>query len=317
MLSREDLINTVTSILSQAPVAGYTDYPFRKIIRELGCDGLIFTEMISGTGFLMNPEGAGTLLKFDEEDRPIGIQIFGNDPENMGKTATIIEKEYNPDVIDINMGCPARKVTKKGGGAALLNNPQLAEKIICSVLEKVTCPVTFKTRIGWANDDMKSKPLIDLAEKYNLPCVFLHIRSKASLFSGKLEIENYKSLFQIFKIPIILNGGIFDKNQLNKIQTEITPPGIMIGRGSIGNPWIFSPGTKLRNQMALAERIPVLLKHFNLMLDFYPEKSAIHKFRKFYKPYLKGLPNHTHLIPQLVRSDNPEYIKKTLYGVRL
>ncbi|MDD3625883.1 MAG: tRNA-dihydrouridine synthase [bacterium] len=303
-MNKADLLEILKAHFSQSPITGYTDYPFRKIIRKYGCRGLIFTEMVSGKGYLMNPKHHEEILRFDEEDRPIGIQIFGGDPESIASTAEAVEEKYSPDVIDINMGCPARKVTNKFGGAALLQHPDIAEKIINAAVKRVKTPLTIKTRIGWSFGDLLSKPLLKLAEDNGLLCAFLHLRSKTSLFSGRLEYDNFRKLKDGFKIPLIANGGIYSKEDFLKTVDEIQPDGIMIGMGSAGNPWIFNIKDTDYKAPVISEKLSVLKEHLLLTIEYFGETSGIHKFRKFYKPYLTGIPNHTKILPELFKAKN-------------
>ncbi|HDS09685.1 MAG TPA: hypothetical protein ENN73_05595 [Firmicutes bacterium] len=289
---------------SQSPVAGYSDYPFRKIIRKYGCRGLIFTEMVSGKGYLMNPSFHEEILHFDDSDRPVGIQIFGGDPEAIALAAEAIEKKFHPDLIDINMGCPARKVTHKLGGAGLLNNPHLAEKIIRECVKRVKTPVSIKTRIGWNYGDMLSRTLIKSAEENGLICVFLHLRPKTGLFSGKLELENFLSIKKEFKIPLIANGGVYSKDDFLRIYGNIKDCGVMIGRGSFGNPWLFKIKEPDYSTPSISERLSVLKEHLCLTVNYFGEEHGIPKFRKFYKPYLTGISNHTKFLPSLFREKN-------------
>lgn len=306
------LLDIIKTNINQSPLAAYTDYPFRKIIRKYGCRGLIFTEMISGRGYQMNSDFHDRFIKFEDVDRPVGVQLFGSDPEALALTAKDIENKFKPDLIDINMGCPARKVTGKSGGAALLKHPDLAEKIILSVLKKIKTPLSIKTRIGWSINDCKSKDLIKIAEENGLLCVFLHLRSKKALFSGELELENFKTLKAVFKIPIIANGGFYSKEDYDRIVNDINPEGILIGRGSTGNPWIFDINKSDYKEPTREKRISVMIEHFNLMIDEYGETSGILKFRKFLKPYLKGIPDHVKFLPQLIRFKTKQEIIETI-----
>lgn len=278
-----------------APMEDITDSSFRLICKEFGAD-LVFTEFISSEGLIRNAVKSTVKLDFNESERPIAVQIFGHDIESM-KMATHAAEAYKPDIIDINFGCPVKKVVSKGAGAGMLKDPEKMIQITKAVVESTTIPVTVKTRLGW---DENSKIIVELAEKLQdtgIVALSIHGRTRSQMYSGKADwtlIGEVKNNPRI-KIPIIGNGDIdcgataFEK--LKKYGVD----GIMIGRAAIGNPWIFSEvGNYLEGNCSIAspdlgERISVCLKHLKSSCLIKGERRGVLEMRKHYSGYFKGI----------------------------
>ncbi|MGI6557471.1 MAG: tRNA dihydrouridine synthase DusB [Limnochordia bacterium] len=222
-----------------APMAGITNSPFRQLAVEWGA-GLVYTEMVSAKGLMHGNARTKDLLSFSEAERPIACQLFGSEPETMAKAAAIIAADYGPDLIDINMGCPTPKIVRNGDGAALLRKPSLAFEVIQAVVEAVGVPVTVKIRSGWDSDSINAVEIALLAEKAGAAAITLHGRTRDQFYSGEADWEVIRSVKEALTIPVIGNGDV--KSPLD-VQAMFQATGcdlVMIGRGSLGNPWIFA-----------------------------------------------------------------------------
>lgn len=285
-----------------APMAGVSDYPYRQIIREMGVE-LLYTEMVSSKGYDYGNEKTADLIEFDKNtakknyNGKIAVQIFGEDPEFMGRSAAGIAEEYNVDIIDINMGCPARKVVKNGAGSALMKNIKLASEIIEAVVKAVEIPVTVKMRTGWDKNNINVVELAKAAEKAGAAAVAVHGRTRNQFYKGKADWEIIKKVVEALKIPVIANGDIFSAEDAKSIFEFTNCAGIMIGRGAQGYPWIFREIIEyLKNgkkpaEPSAVEKIEMVLKHLNYAIKYYGEKQGIAIMRKHISWYFKGLAN--------------------------
>lgn len=278
-----------------APMEDISDPPFRLICRKLGAD-VVFTEFISSEGLIRDAAKSLHKLEFSEEERPIGIQIFGHNVESMVMAARVAD-EAKPDFIDLNFGCPVRKVVNKGGGAALLQNLPLMIRMTGEVVKAVSRPVTVKTRLGW---DEQSKPIVMLAEQLQdvgISAITIHGRTRAQLYSGQAdrtliaEVKNNPRMH----IPVIANGDVVDGPSALAMKQQTGADGIMIGRGATGNPWIFrevkhylATGTALAAP-GIGERLEICRKHLLASAAWKGETAALLETRKHYPHYFKGL----------------------------
>lgn len=280
-----------------APMEDITDPPFRRICRKLGAD-VVVTEFISSEGLIRDISGSLKKMEFAEEERPAGIQIFGNNVNSMVEAAKVAEQSA-PDFIDLNFGCPVKKIVSKGGGAALLQDLPLMLRITESVVKAVKLPVTVKTRLGW---DESSKPIVSLAmqlQDAGIAALTIHGRTRSQMYSGKAdwtliaEAKNQPGLV----IPVIGNGDVIDGPSAMAMLRETSVDGIMIGRATVGNPWIFlqvkhfmQHGAELQAP-ALAERLSVCRTHLHESVLWKGERTALLEMRKHYSHYFKGLPD--------------------------
>ena len=276
------------------PMAGVTDLPFRVICKEFGA-GMVCTEMASSRAIFHNDEKTKQLINTEGEKRPISFQIFGSDEESMAYSA----KEFSEfaDIIDINMGCPAPKVVKNGDGSKLLLDLEKAEKIIQAVVQNSTVPVTLKIRKGWDKEHNVAVELAKIAEKNGISAITVHGRTRTEFFAGPVDLEIIKKVKDAVCIPVIANGNIVDEESAKEMFEKTGADGIMIGRGSLGNPWIFkniehylTTGEKL-NPPSLQERLSVIKRHIELAVKNKGEDVAIHEIRKHISWYSKNLPN--------------------------
>ena len=276
-----------------APLAGITNLPFRLIVRELGC-ALAFTEMVSANGLTRESVKTVEYLATTPEDRPLGVQIFGADPEIMARAARIVSA-MNPDVIDINMGCPVRKVVKSGSGAALMKDPVVAGRMIASVIRSVNLPVTVKIRSGWTRASVNAPEIARIAEAEGASAVTVHGRTADQGFSGHADWEIIARVRQAVGIPVIGNGDIRTPADAMRMIAETGCHAVMVGRGALGNPWIFrGMSDRLRTfaedfHPSLAERKCLISRHWEMEEEFYGPRIADRSFRKHLLWYTKGL----------------------------
>jgi len=268
-----------------APMSGITDYPFRQIAREQGC-GLTFTEMVSAEGLLRKGEA---FLKIERDEHPVSVQLFGSNPEVLTEAAERAET-MGADAIDLNMGCPAKQVVKAGAGADLMRFPGKVEGILVEVRKKVKCPLTIKIRSGWDEKYINAVKISEIAEACGVDAISIHPRTKDQGFHGRADWNLIREVKRSVYIPVIGNGDVTTPFLAKKMLDETGCDGVMIGRGALGNPWIFNPRSP---SLSLNERKKVIHHHFSLIQNFYGEEHSVHQIRKHLYWYTKGLPNCT------------------------
>jgi tRNA-dihydrouridine synthase B len=279
-----------------APMAGISDYPFRQLIREMGIK-LLYTEMVSAKGFEYGNEKTKELLEYDrKKDGKIAVQIFGEEADFLARAANNIAREYDIDIIDINMGCPAKKIVKNGAGSALMRDLSLAEKIIKSVVNSVNIPVTVKMRSGWDAKHINAVELAKISESAGAAAVAVHGRTRNQFYKGSADWNIIEEVVKNVDIPVIANGDIFTPEDAAAVFSKTNCSGIMIGRAAQGNPWIFreiieylKTGNKI-DSPTNSEKIDFAIKHLNIAVDFYGEKQAVPLMRKHIAWYIKGMP---------------------------
>lgn len=266
-----------------APIAGYTDSPFRRICVSHGC-GMTMTELVSVEGIVRTNPKTIDLLKFTEEERPIAIQIFGHKPETMGQAAAIVET-LNPDIIDINMGCPARKVCGSNNGAALLKDPALISRITESVVKSTKLPVTAKIRTGWDDKSKNYMDVVNALQDGGVSFITVHGRTREQQYTGYADWDIIAEIKSKAKVPVIGNGDIDSYEKAGEMMKFSGCDAVMIGRGSLGNPWIFN-GEK----PSTAEILEQVRVHLKMMIDEYGD-WGIHMMRKHIVKYIHGVKN--------------------------
>lgn len=276
-----------------APMAGVTNLPFRIVCKEFG-PGLVCTEMASSRAMFHNDQKTKRLFNTEGEKRPISFQIFGSDEETMAYAAKYVSGFA--DIIDINMGCPAPKVVKNGDGSKLLLDLEQAEKVIKAVVENSKVPVTLKIRKGWDKENIVATEIAKIAENAGISAITVHGRTRSEFYSGKADLEIIKKVKETVKIPVIGNGDIVDEESAYNMFEKTNVDGIMIGRGSFGNPWIFR---NIKHYLETGEKLPapsneekfeIMKKHINLAVE---EKGeiAVKELRKHIAWYTKNLKN--------------------------
>ena len=278
-----------------SPMAGVTDLPFRTICKEKGC-GMLYTEMINAKALSYNDENTKKMLNMPDDGHPVAIQIFGSDPEFMGKAASILN-EYPNKILDINMGCPAPKVVKNGDGSALMRNPELAAKVLSAVVENSDKPVTLKIRKGWDDTCVNAVEIAKIAEECGISAVAIHGRTREQFYSGKADWDIIRDIKGAINIPVIGNGDVFDVQDAVNMLEKTKCDAIMIGRGSQGNPWIFKrinhymKTGEILPEPTLEEKMNTAIRHLNLAVEEHGEYVAVREMRKHIGWYLKGLKN--------------------------
>ena len=298
-----------------APMAGVTDMPFRRLCKEFGA-GMIYTEMASSKAVHYGSEKTKGIYEVFEDERPIGIQIFGSDPDVMAETASELS-EY-ADIIDINMGCPANKIVKNGEGSAVMKNLRLAEEIITKVVRASRVPVTVKMRKGWDDTHVNAVELAKIAESSGAKLITVHGRTREDMYSGEADLDIIKKVKDSVRIPVIGNGDITSSEKAKRMFEVTDCDGIMIGRGAQGNPWIFKSILEyLEKGIVLPEpdindKINMALKHLKLSKEYKGEYVAVREMRKHIAWYLKGVPGNSQLKETINREDNIEEVEKIL-----
>jgi nifR3 family TIM-barrel protein len=274
-----------------APLSGISDLPFRLLAKEQGC-ALVFTEMISAEGISRKVKATLKLLKSLPEERPLGVQIFGPEPETLAEAAKALE-EWGVDLIDINMGCPVRKVVQGGSGAALLKEPGRIRKILKAVRKATSLPLTIKIRTGWDEKNKNFLEVARIAEENGADAITLHGRARSQGYAVKADWGDIRDLKSAVKIPVIGNGDILSAPSIPEILAHTGCDGAMIGRGAYGNPWIFGKGLSLLRgeiprEPSLEEKERVLLRHLSLMGEWKGETHGLREFRKHLIWYTRG-----------------------------
>lgn len=293
-----------------APMEDVSDPPFRKVCHENGAD-LMYTEFISSEGLIRNAAKSVAKLDIFEYERPIGIQVFGSEIESMREAVGIAE-QVKPDLIDINYGCPVKKVACKGAGAGILLDLPKMMKMTGELVKSTTLPVTVKTRLGW---DEKTKYIVDVAERLQdvgIQAITVHGRTRAQMYKGAAdwtligEIKNNPRMF----IPVFGNGDVDSPQKAVELRRTYGVDGIMVGRAAIGYPWIFNEikhyltTGQLLPPPSLKESLNVLRQHLDLSVKWKGIRLGILEMRRHYKNYLKGIPNMKPYRSKLVTSDN-------------
>ena len=275
-----------------APMAGISDLPFRLLARSQGAP-LCFTEMISAEGLKRNGKNTLALLLSSPTDSPLGIQLFGDDPDSFAEAARMIEADC--DLIDINMGCPVKKVVSGGAGSSLLRYPLKAAEIIRSVRKATSRPLTIKIRTGWNLSEPSFLEIGRIAEQEGCNAVTLHPRTRAQMFSEHADWERIRELKNALTIPVIGSGDVFSSQDVVDMLSQTGCDGVMIARGAMGNPWIFreaieSLAGQIPSSPSREERQTTALSHLEQLCGLYGESTAIPEMRKHLSWYVKGLP---------------------------
>ena len=283
-------------IVGLSPMDDITDLPFRTLCKEMGAD-LLITEFIASEALNRDAEKSPRKMRFTAEQRPIGIQIFGADEDELLRCLDVVE-QAGPDFIDINWGCPVRKVAGKGAGSGILQDIPKMLEITASMVRHANLPVTVKTRIGYSHDSMMITDFCEALQDTGIAALSIHGRTKSQMYSGTADwtmIGAVKNNPRIH-IPIFGNGDITTATQAVEAKRRYGVDGILIGRGAIGNPWIFEQCQRAfaglpEREITVAERVDVCRRHLQMAIEFKGERTAIFEMRKHYGAYFKGLYN--------------------------
>jgi nifR3 family TIM-barrel protein len=288
-----------------APMAGVSEAPFRQICRAHGAD-VLMTEFLSSEairrGIRRTIEGA----EFEEAERPIGVQIYGADPEAMARAAAIVTEAYEPDFLDINFGCPVKKVVQRNGGSGCLRDMDLVDRIIRAVVAATHLPVTVKTRSGWNDATRRPVEIALRMQEAGAKAFTLHARTRTQMFSGTADWDEIARVTEALEIPVIGNGDVATAEDVIRMRAHTGCAGVMIGRGSFGNPWLFREaralleGSPLPARPGAVERFAVALAHAQLALRLQGDtRKTVVEFRKHLGWYTKGLPGASALRERL------------------
>lgn len=291
-----------------APLAGFSDFAMRKICSDYGA-GLTFTEMVSCKGILYDNENTKILLKKTDGEKISCAQIFGNDPDIM------LEAIKRPplcdfDVIDINFGCPMPKIYQNGEGSALLKNPSLAEKIVAEC-KKSGKPITCKMRIGLTENSINGLEFATALENGGADMITVHGRTREKIYAGDIHGEEITKIVAKVKIPVIANGGIFTKEDADKVMTETGADGVMLARGALEKPWLFA---EILNNPYSADKKDLIFRHIDLLKTVYDDRTVAVTFRKQLCLYLKGEKNSAELKQKVLTLNSTDEIKRELTG---
>lgn len=303
-----------------APMAGVTDWAYRTVCAELGA-ALTVTEMVSSRALVYQDKKSVGLLK----KTPVGIcgaQIFGNDPEIMAKGAQLALGHSGCDFIDINMGCPMPKIVNNGDGSALMKDPQLAGKIVRTVVDAVDVPVTVKTRIGWDRGSINVVELAKIVEDNGAAALAVHGRTKSMLYSGRADWDTIREVKQAISIPVIANGDIFGGKEAVQCLERTGADMVMIGRSAFGNPWVFREanealaGQEISDLPPLSQRIDVALRQYELAKEDKGEHIACLEARKHFAWYLRGVAYSNYYKEQISAIQTAEDVYKIAAGIK-
>jgi len=306
---------TLANNLMLAPMAGITNLPMRLMAREQGA-ALCFTEMVSVNGLVRDGRKTFELLRSAPADRPLGIQLFGDDPELLAEGARLVAG--HGDLIDINMGCPVRKVVGSGAGSALLREPAKVAAIVRAVRRAITLPLTIKIRTGWEADATSFLEIARIAADEGCDAVTLHPRSRAQMFEGKADWTRIRELKESLRVPVIGSGDLFSAPDVVAMLGQTGCDGVMIARGGLGNPWIFRETRDI-----LAGREPQLptpaetgaaaLRHLEMYIETFGERVALLEMRKHLCWYARGIPGVGQFRAEVNRLRNVEELVRTLH----
>lgn len=284
-----------------APMAGVTDITFRTICKRFGV-GLVYTEMVSAKGLYYKDVKTKQLMKINEENRPVSLQIFGSDPDVMSFVVeNYINERTDIDIVDVNMGCPAPKIVKSGDGCSLMKNPILAGQIINRIKKVSLKPVTAKFRSGWDYNSINAVEFAKILEYNGVDLIAVHGRTREQYYSGNADYSVIKNVKSNVSIPVIGNGDIYKPEDAIKMINETNCDGVMIGRGVLGNPWLIINTIKaLNNDNNLYEanykdKIEMLKMHVKMLINELDEKIALLEMRKHAGWYIKGMKNSSEI----------------------
>ncbi|WP_400215746.1 tRNA dihydrouridine synthase DusB [Methanobrevibacter smithii] len=301
-----------------APMAGISNTAYRQIIKEMGA-GLIFAEMVSDKALVYGSEKTFDLLKMSDMERPIAQQIFGSDVNSFVKAAKLVEDKMHPDIIDINMGCPVPKVAiKSQAGSALLKNPDKIKEIVSAVVKAVSVPVTVKIRSGWDANSVNAVEVAKVIEEAGASAITVHGRTRAQGYSGNADWNIIKQVKEMVSIPVIGNGDVTSAEKAKEMLDFTGCDAVMIGRGVLGNPWLINECVSYLEsgiiplKPSAREKIEMLKRHYQLLVDSTSEKQAILEIRTHALWYIKGMPKSAYIKNEICKTKNSEDLFKIL-----
>ena len=310
---------TLPNNLILGPMAGVTDLPFRLLCKEQGA-GLLCMEMVSAKAILYKNKNTESLLSIDEREKPVSLQMFGSDPQIMAQIAKQIE-ERPFDILDINMGCPVPKIVKNGEGSALMKDPQLVFDIVEAAVKGAGKPVTVKIRAGWDDTTINAVEVAGAAAAAGAAAVAVHGRTREQFYSGRADWSVIAAVKKAVDIPVIGNGDVTDGASALAMMEETGCDFVMVGRGALGNPWIFRElnaawrGEALPPKPTKEDKKQMMLRHFNDVLELKGEYAAVREMRKHVGWYLKGLPGSAAFRGKINQITSAELLRESIQEI--
>ncbi|HKZ18218.1 MAG TPA: tRNA dihydrouridine synthase DusB [Geobacteraceae bacterium] len=306
---------TLRNNLILAPMAGITNLAVRLLARQHGAS-LCFTEMVSTEGLVRNGKKTLELLQSSRDDRPLGVQVFGHDPQQVAEGVRAVE-EYG-DLIDINMGCPVKKVVNSGAGSALLRKPEKVKDMVRAARRATKLPLTIKIRTGWDVSEHTFLEIARIAEDEGCDAITLHPRNRMEMFDGKADWDRISELKDSTGLPVIGSGDLFSACDIKDMFERTGCDGAMVARGVLGNPWIFSEASALldgreHETPSPRERLATALRHMEMLISLLGENAALRELRKHLAWYTKGLPGAAQVRDAINRTEKREDLEEILY----
>jgi len=285
-----------------APMAGFSDQPFRRICREMG-SAVSYTPCVVDRAVLAESPNASPTYAFHESERPVAIQLLSRDPNLLVAAAQRL-MAFQPDLIDLNLGCPSRRITGGGRGAALLKHPSRVGRMVSMLVQAVPIPVTAKMRLGWDDSSRNHLEIARILEDTGARAIAVHGRTKAQAYAGQADWDAIAAIKASVKVPVIANGDVRSVADIVRIAAHTACDAVMIGRGALGNPWLFA--RRDRGSVPLHERLSVMERHLRAMAAFYGDRRGTICFRKHLVKYMRGLPGAAHMRAELMVIETPD-----------
>lgn len=299
------------SRLILAPMSGISDLPFRLLNRKFGAE-LAFVEMLNVRSLGYNSPKTREMLSTNKNDKPLGLQILGCEPEFILRALDIL-KTYDYDILDFNAACPVRKVTRRGEGASLLKNPDKLQHLLKLIVKNSKTPVTVKIRTGWDKNSLNAKDIALSAQDTGISAIFIHGRTKAQAYSAGVDYETIKTVKQALDIPVIASGDVLSEGLAKKMLDETGCDGLLVARGALGNPWIFRQSLNPPEPDEIAD---TMLEHLDSCIDFYGARNGVAVFHKFFGWYSKGFRKIRRLREKAYRTKTKEEMFRVIEDFR-